>query len=238
MENLICISRNGTEVTVPPGTTILEAARTAGIEIPTLCYHEELARDGSCRFCTVEVVRGGTSRLAAACTELCQPAMEVWTESAPVVEVRRFLLSLLLSKHRNSCFSCERAQDCVERRRPFCNYDKNCYTCPRVDTCKLRAYCIQYGVLSGACGALWGERPTDRRNPALIHDPNRCIVCRRCVRACTQVLGDRRNIAVAGRGSATEIVLLNQPGLDCASCMKCAEVCPTGALVRNEVKPL
>lgn len=234
MSELISIWINKKQVEVPAGSSILEAAELAGVEIPTLCYHKDLMPDGSCRFCTVEVHNAMGSRLVTACTERVLPGMRIQTHSPQVVETRRFLLSLLLEKHRKSCFSCEKAADCVSRKRPFCNYDESCYTCPKVDECKLRAYCIEYGVTSGACGDLRKTEREDTRNPYFIHDPNRCIGCRRCVRACRQARGDGRLFTVDGRGSDVRITLRPDPGADCADCMKCVEVCPTGALIRKE----
>lgn len=234
MSDLICVSIDDRPVEVPTGASILEAAKAAGVEIPTLCYHKDLLPDGSCRFCTVEVQTVGGKKLVTACTERVLPGMRIATHSPQVVETRRFLLSLLLEKHKKSCFSCEKAEDCIHRRRPFCNYDNSCYTCPKVEECKLRAYCIEYGVTSGACGDLRKEEPVNDQSQVFLHDPNRCILCRRCVRACREARGDGRMIAVDGRGSDARIILCLRPEANCGECMKCVEVCPTGALVRKE----
>lgn len=227
---------DGKAVEVSENTTILLAAAQTGIVIPTLCYYGDLMPDGSCRFCTVEVAENGITRFVGACTELCREGMEIKTQSQEVVRIRRMILSLILQKHGKSCFSCERANDCIKRKRPFCNYDNNCYSCPKKEECKLRAYCIEYGVTSGACGDMRKEKPVEDLGCAT-YDRNRCILCRRCVRMSRQDLSDNSIVAVVGRGDDAQLRWLVNAETSAEyadTIVKCTEVCPTGALVRKE----
>lgn len=108
----VTLSIDNQEVTVPKGTTILEAAKALGVEIPTLCHLKELAPDGSCRMCVVEVEGGRRGGLTTACTAHCQEDMVVSTHSEKVADSRRFILDLLLSNHKLECFSCGKNGDC------------------------------------------------------------------------------------------------------------------------------
>lgn len=119
----VTMSIDGQQVTVPKGTTVLEAAKTLGIDIPTLCHLKELAPDGSCRMCVVEVEGGRKGGLNTACTAHCQEGMVVHTGSPRVNDSRRFILDLLLSNHKLECFSCGKNGDC-----------------------KLQDYCMEYGI--------------------------------------------------------------------------------------------
>ena len=150
---------------VAPETTILSAAAGLGIQIPTLCYMKELAPDGSCRMCVVEVDGGRKKGLVTACSEHCTEGMVISTRSEKVMEARRFVLDLLMSNHREHCFSC-----------------------PQNGSCKLQDYCMEYGVEYTSYDS--GKRvnaPKDTSNPFFEYNPELCIMCRRCVRICEEL---------------------------------------------------
>ncbi len=202
------IKINGIEVTAPKGTTILQAARKAGITIPTLCYLKEINEIGACRICVVEVK--GARGLCAACVYPIAPNMEVFTHSPKVVEYRKRTLELLLSDHNCSCLSCVRSGEC-----------------------ELQTLCREYGVESET--AFEGEKNPSELDESAVHmvrDNSKCILCRRCVAACEKTQG----IGVIGaneRGFATHISSAFEMGLgetSCVSCGQCIAVCPTGAL--------
>lgn len=192
---------------VPRETTILEAAEQIGISIPTLCHLKGLAPDGSCRLCMVEVEnRRG---LFAACSTHCWKGMVIHTRSERVAEARRFVLGLLLQKHRIDCFSCSQN-----------------------GACRLQEYCFEYGVTQTSPTYKQEDVQCDSSNPFFTYDPTLCILCRRCERTCSQLQG-RSVISIEGRGTGTKMSIpfgRSFSRSDCESCGNCVANCPTGAL--------
>lgn len=213
----VTLSIDNQEVTVPKGTTILEAAKTLGVEIPTLCHLKELAPDGSCRMCVVEVEGGRRGGLTTACTAHCQEDMVVSTHSEKVVDSRRFILDLLLSNHKLECFSCGKNGDC-----------------------QLQQYALDYGI--DATSFTEGKRmpchQEDTSNPFFSYDPEKCIMCRRCARVC-QLRQGRDVLSIANRGFETKMMPSYGQAFDqsiCESCGNCVSSCPTGALTAKDTK--
>jgi len=209
--SMIELEIDGHAIAVQKGTTILEACKTLDIEIPTLCHMKELAPDGSCRMCVVEIEGGRKGGLVPSCSEHCAPGMIVSTRSDRVVESRRFILDLLLSNHVLSCF------DCASN-----------------GGCRLQDYCLEYGVekTSFPYGKRVGTNETDSSNPFFSFHPEKCIMCRRCTRVCQQLQG-RDVISVSNRGFDTRMSPSYQlPWREsiCESCGNCVSNCPTGAL--------
>ncbi|EID1476754.1 formate dehydrogenase subunit alpha [Enterococcus faecalis] len=213
----VTLSIDNQEVTVPKGTTILEAAKTLGVEILTLCHLKELAPDGSCRMCVVEVEGGRRGGLTTACTAHCQEDMVVSTHSEKVVDSRRFILDLLLSNHKLECFSCGKNGDC-----------------------QLQQYALDYGI--DATSFTEGKRmpchQEDTSNPFFSYDPEKCIMCRRCARVC-QLRQGRDVLSIANRGFETKMMPSYGQAFDqsiCESCGNCVSSCPTGALTAKDTK--
>ncbi len=199
---------NGQPVTAPEGATILEAARAAHIHIPTLCHHPDLSNVGACRMCVVSVEKA--RGLQTACTTPVFEGMTVHTDSAEAIATRRFVLEMLLTDHPNECMTCEVNGDC-----------------------ELQDLVYDYGVE-------WPQHDGARHsyafdpdpNPFIAIDRNKCILCGRCIRACTE-MQNRDVWSFASRGFATKLVAgADQPLLDagCESCGQCVAYCPTGAL--------
>lgn len=213
----VTLSIDNQEVTVPKGTTILEAAKSLGVEIPTLCHLKELAPDGSCRMCVVEVEGGRRGGLTTACTAHCQEDMVVATHSEKVADSRRFILDLLLSNHKLECFSCGKNGDC-----------------------QLQQYALDYGI--DATSFTEGKRmpchQEDTSNPFFSYDPEKCIMCRRCARVC-QLRQGRDVLSIANRGFETKMMPSYGQAFDqsiCESCGNCVSSCPTGALTAKDMK--
>ena len=211
MEN-ITIKINGREVSAPQGSTILEAARLAQIEIPTLCYLKEINEIGACRMCVVEVK--GARTLVTACVYPINEGMEVWTNTPKVIESRRKTLQLLLSNH-----------------------DRKCLSCVRSGNCELQTLCREYKVDDEAYYD--GERNVyelDTSAAHMVRDNNKCILCRRCSAICEKVQG----VGVIGaneRGFKTYIgsaFNMDLAEISCVSCGQCISVCPTGALYEKD----
>lgn len=213
----VTLSIDNQEVTVPKGTTILEAAKGLGVEIPTLCHLKELAPDGSCRMCVVEVEGGRRGGLTTACTAHCQEDMVVSTHSEKVADSRRFILDLLLSNHKLECFSCGKNGDC-----------------------QLQQYALDYGI--DATSFTEGKRmpchQEDTSNSFFSYDPEKCIMCRRCARVC-QLRQGRDVLSIANRGFETKMMPSYGQAFDqsiCESCGNCVSSCPTGALTAKDTK--
>ena len=213
----VTLSIDNQEVTVSKETTILEAAKGLGVEIPTLCHLKELAPDGSCRMCVVEVEGGRRGGLTTACTAHCQEDMVVSTHSEKVADSRRFILDLLLSNHKLECFSCGKNGDC-----------------------QLQQYALDYGI--DATSFTEGKRmpchQEDTSNPFFSYDPEKCIMCRRCARVC-QLRQGRDVLSIANRGFETKMMPSYGQAFDqsiCESCGNCVSSCPTGALTAKDTK--
>lgn len=215
MEN-ITIKINGVEVSAPAGSTILEAARLAHIDIPTLCYLKEINEIGACRICMVEAT--GARGLVTACVYPVAEGMEIRTNTDRVQKARRTTLELILSTHEKKCLSCVRSGDC-----------------------ELQKLCRDYGVEDN--GRYDGFRPQyelDTSTAHLVRDNNKCILCRRCVAACRQqyvsVIGANDRGIDTHIGTPFEKQLVDVP---CVSCGQCIVVCPTGALTeKDETSPV
>ena len=211
MEN-INIKINGMDVCAPKGSTILQAARIAGIDIPTLCYLKEINEIGACRICVVEVK--GARSLVAACVYPINEGMEIFTNTPVVLNSRKKTLELILSTHDRKCLSCIRSGDC-----------------------ELQKLCHDLKVEDE--GRYDGENPEYELDDSAAHmyrDNNKCILCRRCTAVCDKVQG----IGVIGaneRGFKTNIASPFDCGLgatSCVSCGQCIAVCPTGALSEKD----
>ncbi|MBR3779012.1 MAG: (2Fe-2S)-binding protein, partial [Clostridia bacterium] len=212
--DMVNVKINGTAVSVPKGATVLEAARYAGVEIPTLCFLKEINEIGACRICMVEVSEGGRpARLVTACVYPVSEGMEVVTASPRIEKSRKTTLEMILSTH-----------------------DRKCLTCVRSTNCELQKLCRDYGIEDA--GRFDGKKPVydiDNSAPHLVRDNNKCILCRRCVAACKQQL-----VSVIGandRGIDTHIACAFELGMNdvpCVSCGQCTVVCPTGALVERD----
>lgn len=208
---LVNLTIDGQKVQVPEDSTILEAARQAGIKIPTLCYLKEINQLGACRVCLVEIekVRG----LKTACVYPVAEGMVVRTNTAEVREARKAVVELILSNH------------------PF-----ECLTCDRNTKCELQALAKQLGITDVR---FQGENTVfkrDQSSAAIVRDPDKCVLCRRCVSVCQQIQG----VGVLGtteRGFASIIAppfqqLLNET--DCVYCGQCVNVCPVGAITEKD----
>ena len=206
-EKLITLTIDGTEVKVKEGATILDAARQANIDIPTLCFLKEINEMGDCRMCIVEVE--GRKGFATSCIQKAEEGMVVHTHTPAVLEARRMVLDLIISNHA-----------------------KDCLTCTRSGNCELQNLAIKFNVLNIEYEGERTKHKVDDKSPAIVRDFNKCILCRRCVGACKNVQeigaidcinrGFESCVSTAGDHSLADV--------DCTYCGQCIEACPTGAL--------
>ena len=208
---MVNIKINNRPYSVPKGSTILEAARYAGIEIPTLCFLKEINQIGACRICMVEVK--GARSLVAACVFPVNEGMEIFTNTEKVRHSRKMTLELILSNH-----------------------DRKCLSCVRSGTCELQKLCKEYGVdIEDRFDGENVRYSIDDSAAHMIRDNNKCILCRRCIAAC-----DQQGISVIGanaRGFDTHVSSafdLNLADVSCISCGQCIVNCPTGAIVEKD----
>jgi formate dehydrogenase major subunit len=196
-------------IEVPEGTTVLRAAELAGIHIPTLCDHPELTPTGGCRLCMVEIdgFRGPTT----SCTLPAAQGMVVHTDTPALKQSRQFILTMLFSERNHFC--------------PFCEASGG--------DCELQNAAYAQGMTHWEYQPGWKPFPLDASHPDIIIDHNRCILCRRCIRACDELVGVS-TLGTAQRGAHTMLVADTGAPLGestCVSCGMCVQVCPTGAII-------
>ena len=216
MANLIPLTIDGVKVEVPAGTTVLEAARIANVNIPTLCYLKDINETGNCRICVVDT---GARALQAACVLPVTPNMVVKTNTPAVRAARKLNLELILSNHDKKCLSCSRSQNC-----------------------ELQKLCLDLGVENGdRFAGVQNEYPLDLSSPSIVRDNNKCILCRRCVGACAKV----QKVGVIGAMNRGFKTAIGSPWskdlaeMACINCGQCIAVCPVGALTeKDETKPV
>jgi formate dehydrogenase alpha subunit len=204
---IVKLTINGQDVSAPAGSTILEAASLAGIDIPTLCHHPALTPTGACRMCLVEIE--GQPTLQPACTFPIAEGMDVQTHSPKVIEARRFVLELLLSDH------------------PL-----DCMTCDSTGSCLLQDLMYEYGVDETRFPGQRHVYPMDDPNPFIQRDYTKCVLCRRCVQACQEINGVEA-LSMLWRGFDSRPGTARDGNLEdspCEFCGMCVELCPTGAL--------
>lgn len=210
--DMLNVKINGISVSVEKGSTILDAARKAGVEIPTLCFMKEKNEIGACRICVVEANEGRGFRIVTACVYPVSEGMEVLTNTEKIQKARRTTLELILSTHEKKCLSCVRSTNC-----------------------ELQKLCRDYGVEESAFEGFKLTYELDTSTPHLVRDNNKCVLCRRCVAACNEqyvgVIGANNRGIDTAIGTPFEVGLSNVP---CISCGQCTVVCPTGALVEKD----
>lgn len=205
------ITIDGRKLQVPKSATVLTAAKAGGIDVPSLCYHPELRPEGACRVCVVEVE--GAKSLVASCVYPVNEGMVVRTNTPAVREARKTIVELLLANHPKDCLSCQRNTNC-----------------------ELQTMAADLGIRKVRFEGVMKNLPLDANNPSLVRDQNKCILCGRCIKACS----DRQGVDVysfAKRGFDTIVTPAFEVGLElapCTFCGQCATVCPTAAIVEKD----
>lgn len=209
---MVQLTIDGKKIEVEEGTTVLNAARKAGIKIPTLCDHPKLSPYGGCRLCIVEVE--GMRTLQTACTLPVSNGMVVKADTPKTAESRKFILSMLFSERNHFCMYCQVSGG----------------------ECELQNAALAEGMDHWPLQPNWVNFPVDSSHPYFVLDHNRCILCRRCVRACAEMTGNF-TLASENRGAHTMIIAdYNVPlgESTCVSCGNCVQACPTGALIDRQ----
>jgi formate dehydrogenase alpha subunit len=217
MARMVTLTIDGVETTVPEGTTILDAAETVGIKIPTLCHDKRLIPFGSCRICVVQV-KGKRGKLMPSCFNPVRDGMEILTASPEVIESRKTQLQLMLLHHPLECPTCDQA-----------------------GACALQDMVYEYGVAENPLRQVGSPRQAGPVKEKLligsmaVKERDRCILCGRCVRMCEEVQGVKE-IDFISRGFMTKIGTDFDRDLDCEFCGQCVSTCPVGALTTTLIK--
>ncbi len=213
MANTLFINGKECEYTDEPN--LLEVIRKNGFNVPTFCYRPDLTQFGACRMCVVEIEGRG---IQSSCTMPPEPGLRIFTNTERTRRIRKIVLELLLAKH-----------------------DRECTTCDKSGKCELQQYAEEYGIKNIRFAQKKDNEflPIDRDNPSIVRDPNKCILCGACVRACSEFQG-HSVLGFANRGSKTVVQPIAGKHLsevDCVYCGQCQAVCPTGALtIKSDVE--
>lgn len=206
---------DGKEVEFTDEPNLLEVIRKAGMNVPTFCYLPDLTSFGACRMCVVEVEGRG---IQSSCTMPPEAGLKIHLNTEKTRRIRKTVLELLLANH-----------------------DRNCLTCEKSGNCELQKYAEEYGIrnIRYPDKELEDYLPIDDSSPSIVRDPNKCILCGACVRACSEFQG-HAVLGFANRGSKTLVQPMNGRPLgqvDCVNCGQCAAVCPTGALtIKSDIE--
>ncbi|MCF7974524.1 MAG: [FeFe] hydrogenase, group A [Phycisphaerae bacterium] len=201
---------DNTTVSVPEGTTIMQAAETLGVKIPRLCYHPDLSLEGACRVCIVEVE--GVENFLPSCATAVRDGMKIKTNSPQIREARRDLVELILDNH-----------------------PKECQTCERDANCELQDLAYAMGVRERLFEGKRKDHPKESSSTSVIRDANKCILCRRCVRVCSEVQGIH-NLSQLHRGFDTVVAPAHEGAMAdsvCIACGQCINVCPVAAFMEK-----
>lgn len=199
---------DGKPAEVSAELTVLQAARSIGVDIPALCYDETLEIFGACRMCVVEIE--GSKKLQTSCSTLVKEGMVVKTETEMTINARRDILQMLLDSHPNDCLTCQKAGECL-----------------------LQKYAYRYEAAFREHDGAMRPALMDTTSPFILKDNSKCILCGKCVLTCSQV-SDRKVLAFAERGYDTRIIFGADESIEkspCVSCNRCVAVCPVGALM-------
>lgn len=199
---MITAKINNTVVTVSKPTTILEAARSRGIDIPALCYHPLISHTGSCRVCIVEA----DGQPVMSCSTILQDGMNIYTHSPYIEELRKDVIDLILSDHPYDCMVCQKTGDC-----------------------ELQELAYQYGIRQPRFRGQKRLYTKKDQNPFIEREMQKCILCGRCIKVCDEVQGVGA-IEIAHKGFEAKVTTAFDKDLDCEFCGQCVMVCPTGAL--------
>jgi NADH dehydrogenase/NADH:ubiquinone oxidoreductase subunit G len=202
----LTITVNGKETVVPAGRMLLRVLTDLGIVVPTLCDDERLTPYGGCRLCVV-ARRDGRGGLVPACSTPVQRGMEIETDVPEVIESRRRNLQLLVLNHRMECPVCERSGDC-----------------------RFQDLIYEYGSPEDPLPFQRVRAPRDEKSRVIVRDPEKCIICGKCVRICDEIQGVAA-IGIVNRGLNARVATLLERPLDCEFCGQCVNACPVGALV-------
>ncbi len=210
MSDSVTLKIDGKNVTVPAGTNLIDAAETAGVHIPNLCYLKGSRGIGACRLCLIEV-EGGKAPVVG-CITKAKEGMVVSTKTEKVEEVRKFIIDLIVSMH------------------PL-----DCMTCTKAGGCELQKYAYDYGVKESSYARKSFNFAIDEANPFIKRDPDYCILCGRCVRVCKEQGTDV--LEFMGRGVGSKVITAMDKPLqesDCTFCGSCVDVCPVNALLEAD----
>src|SRR5512133_1747120 len=207
---MVSLTIDGKNISVAPGTTILEAASQLGIKIPTLCWLQKVSPTGACRICAVEIE--GVDRPMTACNTPVKEGIVVTTQTEKLIAIRKKIMELMLVNHPLDCPVCDAAGEC-----------------------DLQDACYGLDVAQQEYSAVLERRPIRYDWQLLESDPNRCILCEKCVKVDHEIVGCDA-IAVVNKGEATIIDTHDGQPLDCEFCGNCIAVCPTGTLISKPFK--
>ncbi|HYN16341.1 MAG TPA: 2Fe-2S iron-sulfur cluster-binding protein, partial [Terriglobales bacterium] len=198
------ITVDGRKITAPAGTLLIEACKSAGIEVPSFCYYPGLSLQGACRMCLVEIAK--MPKLQTACTTVIQEGMAVTTTSDTVRQARKAMLEFVLQNHPLDCPVCDAGGEC-----------------------ELQDMTFSYGASESKLIDFKNHKEEEQWSPVVFFDRPRCILCYRCVRVCNEGMGVGA-LGIQNRGSLSLIVPNQDDHLECEECGMCIDICPVGAL--------